>query len=69
MSNFKESEIKGFIMIDGKKVTYLKPNVKRLNNYDYLDDRIMDHINQDLIRMKKYENFYRKIIGIEDFEN
>lgn len=69
MSNFKEDEIKGFIMIDGKKVTYLKPNVKCINKFDYLDDKIMDHINQDLIRMKKYESFYRKIIGIEDFEN
>lgn len=69
MNNYKEDEIKGFIIIDGKKVTVLKPNVKRIDRFDYLDDRIMDHINQDLIRMKKYESFYRKIVGIEDFEN
>lgn len=68
--NFKESEIIGYLYIDGKKVTYLKQGVKRKRFNDSLDpEQLEPHLNQELINYQKGEYFHKVIMGKDDFEN
>ena len=68
--HFKPEEIIGYLTIDGKKVTYLKQGVKRNPRYqDHLIDDMMDHLNHSLIWIKRWEEYYRKVVGIDDFTN
>lgn len=67
---FKQHEIIGYLMIDGRKVTYLKTGVKRLHKYqDHLMDEHMDHLNHQLIYLQKYGEFLRNVIGMDDFSH
>ncbi len=68
-SRFRDSEIKGFIMIDGRKVTYLKPRVTKKKYYDWPDDEAISHINEEMIRFEKAEWFKKLIMGEDDFTN
>lgn len=69
-SNFKKKEIIGFMYIDGKRVTYLKPGVKRKHFNDDIDPDVLEpHLNQILIDYEKGEYFHKVIMGEEDFEN
>lgn len=64
--NFKDHEIRG-ILPDGS--IYLKTGVKRKNYNDELYDDNMQHLNQELLIMKSWEDFYRKVVGVDDFSN
>ena len=66
--NFKPEEIIGYLTIDGKQVTYLKQGVKRNPKYTYLDDAYESHLNQSVIWIKRWEEYYKKVVGIDDFE-
>lgn len=64
---FYDSEIKGVMIINGRKVIYLKSYVKRLWRYnDHLLEDNMDHINHQLIKKEKIQQFYTKIVGSDD---
>jgi hypothetical protein len=67
--HFSESEIKGSMIINGRKVIYLKEGVKRKRYNDNLNGDEIPHINQELINFESYDFFYKKIMGIDDFEN
>jgi hypothetical protein len=67
--HFSESEIKGYMMIDGKKVVYLKEGVIRKRYNDHLKGDEIPHINQELVNFESYDFFYKKIMGVDDFEN
>ena len=67
--HFSESEIKGYMMIDGKKVLYLKEGVIRKRYNDHLKGDEIPHINQELVNFESYDFFYKKIMGVDDFEN
>jgi len=67
--HFSESEIKGYMMIDGKKVVYLKEGVIRKKYNDHLKGDEIPHINQELVNFESYDFFYKKIMGVDDFEN
>lgn len=71
--NFKDSEIKGVMYIDGKKVLYLKEGVKRRKYIEEtlnVDESILEtHINKQLINYQKWEKFYKRIIGVDDYSN
>lgn len=68
MSNFREEEIKGYINIDGKKVTVLKMGVKRIRRYySVIDDTIMDQLNHEILFLERYAEYLKKVVGIEDF--
>ena len=65
--NWYDSEIKGIMIIDGRKVIYLKSHVKRLWRFnDYLLEDKMDHINKTLIIKERIEIFYKRIIGQDE---
>lgn len=67
--HFYDDEIKGVINIDGKRVIYLKPHVKRLYRYDdHLLEDEMDHLNKKVINTKRLEIFLKRVVGIDDFE-
>jgi hypothetical protein len=69
MSKFKKHEVIGYLIIDGKKVTYLKMGVKRQYRYqDYISYEYIDHINHQLHRIKKYGEYLKKVVGIDDYE-
>jgi hypothetical protein len=69
-SNFKQSEVIGYTYIDGRRVTVLKPGVKRKRYFDDIDpDRLESHINEIIVNQKKWEMYYKLIIGEDDFEN
>lgn len=67
---YKESEIRGYLTIDGRKVTYLKDGVKRQFRYinHYSSDNL-PQLNQELIDYEKWEEFYKLHLGQDDFEN
>ena len=68
--HFFDHEIKGVMYIDGRKVIYLKPHVKRLWKYsDHLLENNMDHINKNLLNQKNLELYMKYIVGQDDFEN
>lgn len=67
--NYYDDEIKGVMMIDGKKVLYLKPRVFRKRYYDWPDDEAIPQINQELIAYEKAEYFKKVIMGEDDFTN
>jgi hypothetical protein len=70
MDNFKEKEILGYLIIDGRKVTYLKEGVKRKKFNDNLEpDQLEPHLNQELINYTKAEYFHKVVMGEDDFEN
>lgn len=65
--HFFDHEIKGVTYIDGKKVIYLKPNVKRLWQFnDHLYDTQMDHLNKRVIAVKNLEYFFKNIMGMDE---
>lgn len=70
--NFKDSEIKGVMNIDGKRVLYLKEGVKRRFYATDLSPRQMEHpshINHLLIYFKKYEDIIKMLYGGDDFSS
>lgn len=67
--NFRLDEIIGYLIIDGKQVTYLKQGVKRKPKYEYLDDAYESHLNQSVIWIKRWEEYYKKVVGIDDYAN
>jgi len=69
-SKFKPEEIIGFLEIDGKRVTYLKPHVKRLSRYPETEhEDVMNQLNQPLIGLQKYADYLKKVVGLDDFED
>lgn len=66
--NFKPHEIIGYIEIDGKKVTYLKQGVKRNYNYTSPLGPEGQHINPAIVWLKRWELYYKKVVGIDDFK-
>ena len=71
--HYYDYQIKGVLYIDGRKVLYLKPGVK---NKFYPEDigvpsvyALEPHINQDLINYQSWENFYKQIMGVDDYGN
>jgi hypothetical protein len=70
MSKFKEHEILGYLTIDDRKVTYLKMGVKRQPRYqDHLQYNYANHLNYQLLRIKQFGEYLKKVVGIDDFEN
>lgn len=68
--NFKEHEVLGYTYIDGKKVTVLKMGVRRKRYHEEVDpDMLESHLNQELIDLQRWENFYKRVLGLDDFEN
>lgn len=67
--NFFDYEIKGVLEIDGRKVIYLKDNVVRKRYFDFSDDQYAEHLNQEVVNAEKLQDFYKKILGVDDFEN
>lgn len=68
--NFKDSEIKGVMYIEGKKVLYLKEGVKRRFYKNDLPRWAMEnpsHINHLLVFFKKYEDTIKMLYGGDDF--
>ncbi len=66
--NFKPEEVIGYLTIDGKQVTYLKMGVKRNPKYESLDYDHTIQLNQALVWIKRWEEYYKKVVGIDDFE-
>ncbi len=70
MSNFKPHEILGFLEIDGRKVTYLKMGVTRKRYYDHIDPTVLEsHLNMELINLDRWTDYYKKVVGVDDFSN
>lgn len=71
--NFRDSQIKGVLYIDGKKVLYLKDGVKckwypeDMGNPS--PNRLESHLNMELINYERQIIFYRDVLGKEDLEN
>lgn len=64
--NFKDSEIRGVMEIDGKKVLYLKEGVTKLKYNDSLSDTDMDHINPVVVFLERYGEVMTKLYGDND---
>lgn len=68
MSKFRAEEIIGYTYIDGRKVTVLKMGVTRRRYYDHIDPTSLErHINDELIAIQRWTDYYRKVVGVEDF--
>ena len=69
-SKFKPEEIIGFLNIEGRRVTYLKPRIKRLHRYPEteIEDEITQ-LNQPLIGLQKYAKYLKEVVGLDDFED
>ena len=68
--NFNDNQIKGVLMIDGKRVLYLKTGVKKkFYNDDLGNGEFFPQLNQDLINYEKAKEHKKAIFGEEDFEN
>jgi hypothetical protein len=67
--HFKTHEIIGYLTIDGKRVTYLKMGVVSKRYYDWVDPTTLEgHLNTELINYQRWEEYYKRIIGTDDFE-
>lgn len=67
---FKPHEIRGYIELDGKMVVYLKTGVKRQHRYqDHLNEDYPTHLNQQLIYLKRYAEYLKKVVGMDDFSD
>ena len=70
--NFYDREILGVMEIDGKKVLYLKPGVKRrfyaadMSNPKHY--KLETHINDELVNFQRWEDYYKKVVGVDDYE-
>lgn len=70
MERFKKEDIIGYIMIDGRKVTYLKEGIRTKQLEPIQDpDKLECHINEELVNYERYESFYRDILGLQDWSN
>ncbi len=59
--NFKDEEILGITIEDGKKVVYLKQGVKRSYKYDYLKEEDISHLNHELLAYQRYLKLLNRI--------
>lgn len=69
--NFYDDEIRGIVEVDGKRVLYLKTNVRRRRYIEemYEDPNEIDsQINKELIQRELREKFYKEILGLEDYK-
>lgn len=70
--NFKDSQIKGVLTINGRKVLYLKDGVKKKWYPEDIDNpsiyRLESHINKELISYQSQIKFM-EVMGIESWEN
>jgi len=65
--HFFDHEIKGITYINGKKVIYLYPHVKRNWKYnDHLLEDVMDHLNQRVIAVERLQYFFKHILGTDE---
>jgi hypothetical protein len=68
--NFNDSQIRGVLEIDGKRVLYLKTGVKKkYYNDDLGDGEHFKQLNQEMINYEKAEHFKKIIMGEDDFSN
>lgn len=68
--NWFDHEIKGITYVDGRKVIYLKTNVKRQWKYnDHLHDEYMDHLNHRVIAIENLQWFFKNILGTDEPDN
>lgn len=68
--NFNDSQIKGIMYLDGKRVLYLKTGVKKkYYNDDLGTGEFFPQLNQELINYEKAEEHKKAIFGEEDFSN
>lgn len=70
--HFKDHEIKGVTYEDGKKVIHLKDGVRRKRFKEDMfvtELTLSSQLNHELINYEKWENFYKVIMGEEDYEN
>ncbi len=68
-SEFKPHEVIGYLEIDGRRVTYLKPGVKRLRRYPVTaSDDYARHINQELVYFERWQKFAKSVLGIDNFD-
>lgn len=67
---FTKDEIIGYVTIDGRKVTYLKPHVKRLKRYpETMHEDYIEHIDQNLIFLDRFSRYLKEVVGVDDFED
>lgn len=68
--HFKPREVLGYITIDGRRVTVLRMGVTRKRYYDHIDPTVLEpHLNQELVNLERWTEYYKKVVGAEDFEN
>ena len=69
--NFYDDEIRGIVEVDGKRVLYLKDNVRRRRYIEemYEDPNEIDsQINKELTQRELREKFYKEVLGLEDYK-
>lgn len=70
--NFKDSQIKGILYIDGRRVLYLKDGVKKKWYPEDIDNPsiyiLESHINKELVSYQSQIKFM-ELMGIESWEN
>lgn len=70
--NYRDSQIKGVLYIDGRKVLYLKDGVKKKWYAEDIDNpkphKLESHLNMELLSYEKRIEFYQ-LLGIENWEN
>lgn len=70
--NFRDSQIKGVLTIDGRKVLYLKDGVKKkwyaedVNNPSVY--KLESHLNHELISYQSRKKFM-EVMGFEDWDS
>ena len=67
--NFDKDEVLGYTEVDGRKVTVLKPGVVRLRYNTHIpNDNYFEQMDQALIHLERWTDYYKKVMGEEHFE-
>lgn len=67
--NFKDTEIIGFLLVNGKWVVYLKEGVRRRRYVENPEFENFTQINQELINYELWQEYYKVILGVDDFSH
>lgn len=67
--NFKDTEIIGFLLVNGTWVVYLKEGVRRKKYVKDPEFENFTQLNQELISYELWQKYYKLVLGVDDFSH
>lgn len=66
---FKDNEIIGFLIVNGRWTVYLKEGVRYKKYVQNPEFENFTQLNQELINYELWQKYYKVVLGVDDFSH